>query len=326
MVRTWHLPNSSNMPLTEISSLKVIDSHTEGEPTRVVTNGFPKLLGDTVSAQRDYLKIHYMDLCKGIVLEPRGHAAVVGAILVPPSSPKAATGVIFVNNVGVLGMCGHGAIGVVRTLAYLGRIEPGEVLLETPVGPVWARLTEDGAIQVTNVLSKRHAPSVRVDLETESVIGDIAYGGNWFFISEGHDLSIGIDALTRKAAKIRAAINLQTDLDPMFGLVDHIELLGEPIHHSSHSRNFVLCPGGEFDRSPCGTGLSAKLACLAADCKLEPGEKWIQESYLGTTFSGWYDTTQGGIIPTIQGTASVTAESTLLFKADDPFRYGIEPA
>jgi len=313
------------MPLTEISSLKVVDSHTEGEPTRVVTNGFPKLLGDTVAAQRDYLKLHYLDLCKGIVLEPRGHAAVVGAILVPPTNARAATGVIFFNNVGVLGMCGHGAIGVVRTLAYLGRIEPGDVLLETPVGPVWARLAEDGSIQITNVLSKRHAPSVRIDLKNESIVGDIAYGGNWFFLSEGHDLSIGIDALTRKAQKIREAINGQTDLDPMFGFVDHIELFGAPEKPGANSKNFVLCPGGEYDRSPCGTGLSAKLACLAADLKLAPGEKWVQESILGTTFTGWYEATQGGVIPTIQGNATITAESTLLFKEDDPFRYGIEP-
>lgn len=305
--------------------IEVIDSHTGGEPTRVVINGAPDLGRGSVTDQLARLRDEHDWLRKAVVLEPRGSDVMVAALLVQVDDPSCHAGVIFFNNVGYLGMCGHGTIGVVTTLAHQGRIKPGPIKLQTPVGDVTATLHDDGSVSVTNVPSYRQANKVRVEVEGLGVIsGDVVWGGNWFFLTEDHGQVLDFNRvghLTEVACRIRAAVNGQG-----FPEVDHVELFGPPAHAEANSRSFVLCPGGEYDRSPCGTGTSAKLACLAADGKLAQGKRWVQESIVGSTFDGkfrWMDQAKGIIEPTITGRAFVTVESTLVLHEDDPFRFGI---
>jgi 4-hydroxyproline epimerase len=261
-----------------------------------------------------------------VVNEPRGSDVLVGALLVPPHDPGCDFGVIFFNNVGPLGMCGHGTIGLMVTLAHLGRLKPGTHRIDTPVGPVSATLHPDGRVSVANVASYRHRASVTVDVPgIGGVTGDVAWGGNWFFLvrTPVWELSIqAVETLTDVSWRIRQAVNAQG-----FPEVDHVELFGPP-GCGGHSRNFVLCPGKAYDRSPCGTGTSAKLACLAADGKLAEGEVWVQEGILGSAFEGeyrWEDRARGRVLPVVTGTAHVTAEATLLLKEEDPFQWGIRP-
>jgi 4-hydroxyproline epimerase len=304
--------------------IRVIDSHTEGEPTRVVISGAPDLGRGTVADRLRVFREQHDSFRSAIVCEPRGSDVLVGALLCESSDPSCATGVIFFNNVGYLGMCGHGAIGLVVTLAHLGRIGPGPLKIETPVGIVEAMWHGGGAVSVKNVPSRRHAANVTVEVPgLGEVTGDVAWGGNWFFLVPGHlfELSLpSVERLTNVAWAIRRALNAQG-----FPEVDHIELFGPP-RAGGDARNFVLCPGGAYDRSPCGTGTSAKLACLAADGALREGEPWVQESIIGSKFSGsyqWLDRAAGTILPTVNGTAYITADSTLLLHDGDPFRHGI---
>ena len=260
-----------------------------------------------------------------VTREPRGSDVLVGAVVLPPEATDATAGVIFFNNVGYLGMCGHGTIGVMATLAHLGRIQPGLHRLETPVGLVSAQLHLDGTVSVVNVPSYRVAAGVTVRCSDGSLYtGDVAWAGNWFFLVADHGESIElgrVDALTERSWEIRRSINQQG-----FPLVDHIELFGPALEAGGHSRNFVLCPGKAYDRSPCGTGTSAKLACLAADGKLAPGVPWVQESILGSRFTGhyrWLDEAKGIIEPTVTGIAYLTGENRLWIDSEDPLGWGI---
>ena len=305
--------------------ISIIDSHTGGEPTRTVVAGGPDLgtgpLADRVARFRN----EFDGYRSAIVNEPRGSDVMVGALLCPPNDSSCAAGVIFFNNVGYLGMCGHGTIGVVATLAYLKRLSPGEHKIETNVGIVTAILHDDGSVSVANVPSFRKAKAVSIDVAGIGVVtGDIAWGGNWFYLvdhlPEPLRLS-NVERLTDIAWRIRSAINAQG-----YPEIDHVELFGPATLPGAHSKNFMLCPGKAYDRSPCGTGTSAKLACLAADGKLREGDRWIQESIIGSTFTGtfrWLDRDTGQIIPTITGTAHMTAETTLILHDDDPYRWGI---
>ena len=305
--------------------IQIIDSHTGGEPTRVVVSGGPDL-GDGSAAEQ--LKVFHQQhdrFRSAVVNEPRGSDVLVGAMLVEPTDKSCVTGVIFFNNVGPLQMCGHGTIGLVVTLAHLGRIRPGEHRIGTCVGVVTATLHEDGAVSVANVPSYRKAKGVVVDVPgVGKVTGDVAWGGNWFFLVNDHGQSLelaNVEKLTDLTWRIRQAVNTQG-----FPEVDHVELFGPPQTKGGHSRNFVLCPGKAYDRSPCGTGTSAKLACLAADGKLSEGHAWVQESILGSTFTGrfkWLNREKGEVIPVITGTAFVNAEATLLLDEKDPFCWGI---
>jgi 4-hydroxyproline epimerase len=307
--------------------LTVIDSHTGGEPTRAVLQGGPELGSGPLSVRRERFEREFDRFRSAIVNEPRGSDVVVGALLVEPADSSCVTGVIFFNNVGYLGMCGHGTIGVVITLAHLGRISPGDHRLETPVGVVTATLHPNGEVSVINVPSWRVKKAARIDVPgLGPVSGDVAWGGNWFFLVEQHvqDLSpANTDQLTDFCWRVRQAVNAQG-----FPEVDHVELFGPPVGTRANARNFVQCPGKAYDRSPCGTGTSAKLACLAADGKLAEGTDWIQESILGSTFTGqfrWLDRAAGKITPIITGTASISAEATLLLDEQDPFCWGIRP-
>jgi len=303
--------------------IAVIDTHTGGEPTRVVTAGGPDLGAGPLAAQRERFQRDFDRFRSAIVNEPRGSDVTVGALLCTPLDPSRTAGVIFFNNVGYLGMCGHGTIGVVVALAHLGRLQPGEHRLETPVGVVTATLQSSGKVSVANVPSFRARKGVVVEVPgLGPVRGDVAWGGNWFFLVEksDSDLSLAnVDALTDVCWRIRQALNAQG-----FPEVDHIELFGPPTVAGAHSRNFVLCPGKAYDRSPCGTGTSAKLACLAADGKLAEGESWVQESIIGSTFTGTFRRQGDRVLPTITGAAFVNAESTLLLAEEDPFCWGIQ--
>lgn len=303
----------------------IVDSHTGGEPTRVVLAGGPDLPGKTLAEQVRMFREHYDSFRSAVVNEPRGSDVVVGALLLPPADPSCHVGVIFFNNVGFLGMCGHGTIGLVATLHHLRRIGPGPLRIDTPVGPVTATLHSDGEVSLQNVPSWRARKGVRVEVPGHGpVCGDLAWGGNWFYLVAEHGLELGLahlDRLTGFAWAVRQAVNAQG-----FPEVDHVELFGPPAQADAHSRNFVLCPGKAYDRSPCGTGTSAKLACLAADGKLREGERWVQESVIGSTFTGsftWLDREAGKILPTIRGRAYVNAEATLLLDPSDPFCMGI---
>jgi len=305
--------------------VSVVDSHTGGEPTRVVMAGGPDLGGGTVAAQAEVFRREHDRFRSAVVLEPRGSEVLVGALLMPPADGSCAAGVLFFNNVGLLGMCGHGTIGLVATLAHLGRLAPGEHRLETVVGVVTATLHADGSVSVANVPSHRQARGVTVSVPgIGAVTGDVAWGGNWFFLVSDPAWPLelrDVEALTERSWRIRQAVNAQG-----FPEVDHIELFGPPWTPGGSSRNFVLCPGKAYDRSACGTGTSAKLACLAADGRLAEDEAWIQESILGSTLTGryrWLDRTAGRIQPTITGIAHVTSEATLLLGESDPFRWGI---
>ena len=313
-----------------LTKLHVIDSHTAGEPTRVVVSGGPDLGGGSVADQRIRLGKEHDWLRTSCVSEPRGHDAMVGALLCEPSEPGCATGVIFFNNVGLLQGCVHGTMGVAVTLEHLGRISDGNHRIETPVGVVEVSLGEDGLISVENVPSFRYGEEVSVTVpEWGTISGEVAWGGNWFFLVEGQGPPVeasNIDALTEFTWKVRQSLKRDGITGKDGGEIDHIEVFGPPSDSTiADSRNFVLCPGKEYDRSPCGTGTSAKLACLHAKGKLEEGQVWRQASILDTVFEGSVRR-QGDerVIPLIRGKAWVNGEATLILDPTDPFCFGVQ--
>lgn len=308
-------------------TLDVIDSHTAGEPTRVVIAGFPDLGDGDPAAQLQRFRQKFDHWRSAIVCEPRGSDTVVGALLLPPTEADAVAGVIFFNNVGYLGMCGHGTIGLVRTLHAMGRLAPGRHRLQTPVGTVGVELHPDGRVSVDNVESYRLATGVAVEVAGHGrVIGDIAWGGNWFFITAQTPTPL----LLRHQRELTAYTEAISDALRAAGItgadgaeIDHIEVNAPAADGSGVLANFVLCPGLAYDRSPCGTGTSAKMACLAADGKLAEGETWIQEGILGTRFEGRYRHGTRGILPRITGEAYITAKAQLCIDDADPFAWGI---
>ncbi|MFC5697735.1 4-hydroxyproline epimerase [Pseudomonas sp. GCM10022186] len=309
-----------------MKSIRVIDSHTGGEPTRLVIEGFPSLGQGSMAERRRLLAERFDAWRAAAVLEPRGSDVLVGALLCEPQDPQACAGVIFFNNTGYLGMCGHGTIGLVASLAHMGRIRPGVHRIETPVGTVEATLHEDRSVSVRNVPAYRYRKDVRLEVPgIGQVVGDIAWGGNWFFLIADHGQRVAgdnLDALTAYTCAVKQALEDQGIRGEDGGEIDHIELFAEDA--DADSRNFVLCPGKAYDRSPCGTGTSAKLACLAADGKLAAGEPWRQASIIGSQFEGRFEWLEDGrIVPTIRGRAHLSAEATLLLEDDDPFAWGI---
>ncbi len=307
--------------------IEVLDSHTAGEPTRCVISGGPPLGAGSMAARLERFRSEYDHYRTAILCEPRGSDVLVGALLQEPVDPQSAAGVIFFNNVGYLGMCGHGTIGVAATLAWQGRIGAGDHTFETPVGPVRVSLAASGEVTVANVDAWRYRAHVPVEVPGYGVVhGDIAWGGNWFFLVEEHrfDLRLeDVEPLTEFTWKIRQALRANGITGAGGAEIDHIELCSPAHDARNHGRNFVLCPGKAYDRSPCGTGTSAKMACLAADGKLAPGEEWRQEGILGTVFTGRIEQDGDRILPLIRGSAYVTAVSSLVFQEGDPFRCGI---
>ena len=307
--------------------IQVIDSHTGGEPTRVVVAGGPDLGTGTMAERLTRFREAHDEFRSAVVNEPRGSDVIVGALLCEPVDRECAAGVIYFNNVGYLGMCGHGTIGLMVTLAHMGRVRPGTHRIETPVGTVKAILHETGEVTVENIPSYRTAARVSVDVDGYGrMTGDVAWGGNWFFLVSDHGQRISFDnveRLTDCALRIRRALERDRITGDNGAEVDHIEMFGPPELPDAHTKNFMLCPGGAYDRSPCGTGTSAKLACLAADGKLREGETWRQESIVGSLFEASYRRAGDRIIPSIKGSAWIDAEATLILDPRDPFRTGI---
>ncbi|WP_404938552.1 4-hydroxyproline epimerase [Pseudomonas sp. JDS08PS003] len=308
-----------------MKKITVIDSHTGGEPTRLVIDGFPELGRGSMAERLQTLRSQHDHWRRACVLEPRGSDVLVGALLCEPQAGDACAGVIFFNNSGYLGMCGHGTIGLVRSLYHLGRIDYGVHRIETPVGTVEATLHDDLSVSVRNVPAYRYRTQVALQVPGHGTVhGDIAWGGNWFFlISErGQDIALdNVEALTQYTWRVREALEAAGVTGAEGEVIDHIELFADD--PQADSRNFVLCPGKAYDRSPCGTGTSAKLACLAADGKLAPGQTWRQASVIGSQFSAHYEQAGERIIPTLRGSAHISAEATLLLDDSDPFAWGI---
>ncbi len=306
--------------------IKVLDSHTGGEPTRLVLDGFPDLGHGSMLERRGLLAQLHDPWRSATAMEPRGSDVVVGALLCKPVDPANAAGVIFFNNTGYLGMCGHGTIGLVASLAHMGRIQPGQHRIETPVGTVTATLHDDGSVSVRNVPARRYLKQVAVEVTGYGTVrGDVAWGGNWFFLVSEHGQRVASDnlaALTAYCSALREALVRQGVVGDDGSEIDHIELFADD-DQGADSRNFVLCPGNAYDRSPCGTGTSAKIACLAADGKLQPGEIWLQASVIGSRFEASYALENGQVIPTLRGRAYMSAEATLLIDDSDPFAWGI---
>ena len=312
--------------LTETKRIKVIDSHTGGEPTRVVIDGIPDLGAGPIRDRLALLRDRFDWLRTAVIKEPRGSDVMVGAVVCQPLHPSSTTAVIFFNNVGYLGMCGHGAIGLVASLAHLGRIGLGQHRLETVAGDVTATLHDDGSVSIENVPSFRYRQAVSLNVPWGTVVGDVAWGGNWFFLvsDHGQDLQPShIDSLTEYCWSIRTALREQGVTGRDGAEIDHIELIGPPTDPAlADAKNFVLCPGKAYDRSPCGTGTSAKVACLAADGRLKEGQTWRQQSIIGSVFEASFRRDADAVIPTIQGTAYVNAEATLILDPRDPFACG----
>jgi 4-hydroxyproline epimerase len=313
--------------VSALRRVEVVDSHTAGEPTRVVISGGPDLGTGDLHTRLQTFRTHHDSFRTGVIFEPRGSDVVVGALLCEPVNLSSTAAVVFFNDVSYLGMCGHGTIGVIATLAHLGRIGPGEHRIETPVGVVVARLHADKSVSVQNVLSYRYRSNVTVDVPRYGPFqGDIAWGGNWFFLVSNHNFDLRAQnhaELLAITIGIRDALVANGISGKDNQPIDHIELCGPPQEQRNSGRNFVLCPGVSFDRSPCGTGTSAKMACLYAAGELEPGVTWRQEGILGTVFEGSFDVRGDCVLPTITGRAWITAESTLLFDPSDPFGAGL---
>lgn len=308
--------------------MHVIDSHTGGQPTRVILDGGPDLGSGPLAERAHRLIIEYKEFCQSVMLEPRGQPAMVGALLVEPTDPECITGVIYLDAGAVLGMCGHGTIGLAVTLAHMGRIGLGTHKIETPVGVVEVHLSDANTVTVKNIESRRIHREISVKVEgLGTVTGDVAYGGNWFFIVDPSPIPVttgNLRKLTDTSIAVREAAIAQGVGGENGQLIDHVVFQDISPKANVHSRNFVLCPDDTYDRSPCGTGSSARLACLAAEGRLAPGEEIVQESAIGSSYRLSYQPgANGGIIPTISGQAFVTAETTLMFNDLDPFRNGI---
>jgi 4-hydroxyproline epimerase len=319
--------------MTAALGARIIDSHTAGEPTRIVVEGGPHGSAPTLAQRVEDLRQHHDAWRRALAREPRGNDVIVGAYLCPPVNPGSVCGVVFFNNVGYLGMCGHGTIGLVSTLAYLGRIHSGAHHIDTPVGTVRAELHTDGTVTVANVPSYRLRHHVGVDVPGFGRLhGDVAWGGNWFFICADHGLTLDLThlpALTACTQALRRVLAQDGITGANGAEIDHIELTGPAHDPQNQGRNFVMCPGMAYDRSPCGTGTSAKLACLAADQALAPGEFWRQESVIGSVLGGQYQigpaTPEGHatVLPFIQGRAHVTLDARMVLDPSDPFAWGI---
>jgi 4-hydroxyproline epimerase len=313
--------------LPKLDRIHVVDSHTGGEPTRVIVSGGPSLPAGSVAQKLDHLRRNYDCFRTSTINEPRGSDIIVGALLCEPEDPSSAAGVIYFNNVGYLGICVHGTIGLIVTLAYLGKIKSGVHRIESPVGTVTATLHESGEVTVANVPSYRSTSNVSVDVPGYGTVrGDVAWGGNWFFLVDKSPIEISaanVTELTDFTWAIRQSLTRNKITGNGGHEIDHVELFADSKSPEADSKNFVLCPGKAYDRSPCGTGTSAKLACLYADGKLKPGQVWRQESIVGSIFEGSLQVQNGHILPSVKGSAFITSEADLILDPVDPFRHGL---
>lgn len=311
---------------SSLRMMRVVDSHTAGQPTRVIVEGGPDLGSSSLAERRDRLRTNFDRFRSAVVGEPRGSDALVGALLTKPSDESCAAGVIFFDNAGYLDISGHGMIGLAVTLEYLGRIGTGLSRLETPAGVVTADIHPIGDISIQNVPSFRHAKNVEVSVDGSKIVGDVAWGGSWYFLVNDHreEISAGnVERLTDVARSLRRALGRDKVTGPRGEEVTDVALFGPPQRRDANSKNFVLRSGKSYRRSPSGTATSAKLACLYADGSLAEGQLWRQESIIGTIFDGSVKVVDGAILPIIRSTAHVTAESMLIVDERDPFCWGL---
>jgi 4-hydroxyproline epimerase len=318
-------PNKRTMNPT-IQTISILDSHTGGEPTRLVLAGGPELGDGPLSERLQRFRTQHDHIRSAIICEPRGSDVLVGAMLVTAHEPECSAGLLFFNNAGYLGMCGHGLIGAVVSLAYLGQLAPGKHRIDTPVGVVQAQLNDANSATIWNVPAYRHLHQITIEVPgIGPITGDVAWGGNWFFLVNQHGQELllsNVVQLTDFAWRVRAALELAGVRGAGGAIIDHVELFAPSTE--ADSKNFVLCPGRAYDRSPCGTGTSAKLACLAADGKLGAGQIWRQESITGSIFEASYAfAEQDRVLPCIRGQAHVMARTELLLDPHDPLIWGM---
>jgi 4-hydroxyproline epimerase len=311
--------------------VRVIDSHTIGEPTRLVLDdaflhGLDLGTG-SVRSRRDVFRSRYDHLRRALVADPRGVEAMVGVILVPPSDPTCDFGALYCNRVGYLDMCGHATIGLAVSLGHIGRIKPGAFRLETPAGIVGVEWHGGSEASIQSVSPRRiHRMLSIACRDGTTVNGDVATSGLWFFICRDHGIPVVPDAIPRlleKAWMIRRSLEAAGITGDAGEPIDHIVLMGQALDPANSARNFVLCPDGAFDRSPCGTATSALVGCLYEDGHLDEGAAWRQESILGGLYESSIRRQGGVLIPTVRGRAWITAEATLHFAEDDPYRTGL---
>jgi proline racemase len=319
--------------------LSVIDTHTAGEPTRILT-GYSKVQGSSIFEIKRKLQAEHDWLRRFLLQEPRGHRDMFGAVLLPPKTRECDLGVIFMDNGGYLDMCGHGIIGAVTCAIETHIVKPKkEILVDTPAGVVKARTaTRKGKVES---VSFENVPafkmkSIQVQLEGKTVPVDIAFGGNFFAHLYAKEVALEIEPRNGSkfidlGIRIRDAVNQRGKLvhpdKPGIGRVELVEFSGPPKTEDANARNVVVFGQGQIDRSPCGTGTCAKMALLHSEGKLKIGEKFVHESILGTKFLGrLLGTTRVGeydaVVPEITGSASVTGFNRLVLDDNDPFEDG----
>ena len=323
-----------------------IDGHTAGNPVRLVAGGAPLLAGSSMSERRQDFLARFDWIRRGLMFEPRGHDMMSGGFLYPPFDPGHDAAILFIETSGCLPMCGHGTIGMVTFAIEHGLIRPrtpGRLSVEVPAGVIGIEYTTAGdkvtSVTIRNVASYIAARGVRIDVpELGPLSVDVAYGGNFYAIIEPQNGYRGIDELG--AARIlslspvvrslmRAALEPVHPLDPTIRGVSHVMWTDKPKSAGAHGRNAVFYGDRAIDRSPCGTGTSARLAHLAGTGRLEAGEPFIHESIIGSRFTGRVQQTVDlrgtpAIIPSIEGSAFATGLNTLWIDPEHPFPTGFQ--
>lgn len=327
------------------SILTTVDTHTAGEPTRVLVAGLPFLRG-SMAERRRQLQEEYDSIRTVLMHEPRGHAGMFGAMLMAPANPEADLGVVFMDTGGYLAMCGHGSIGAIAAALATGALERREpetiVVLDTPAGLVRARVETEGGgvgrIAVENVPAFLWRSDAEITLGSRRLHVDIAFGGNFFALVPAHRLGLTVEPcclrdLVQQGMEIRAAIEEQLEvvhpLEPDIDSVDLVEIYDEEPEEGIDCRNVVVFGDGQVDRSPCGTGTSAKMAALYAAGRLALGEPFVNQSIIGTCFTGRLlrEESVGGfsaVVPEIAGHAYVTGLQQFVIDPDDPLKAGFQ--
>ena len=323
-----------------------IDAHTCGNPVRVVTGGGPRLEGSTMSERRQHFLAEYDWIRTGLMFEPRGHDMMSGSILYPPTRDDTDMGLLFIETSGCLPMCGHGTIGTVTVMIEHGLVKPktpGKLRLEVPAGMVEAYYRMDGphvdAVRIVNVASYLHSAGLSVDCPGHGTLSvDVAYGGNFYAIIDPQGEFKSLDELTagdilRLSPMIRKRMNEQyafvhPDNKTISGL-SHVQWTGRPKNPRAHARNAVLYGEQAIDRSPCGTGTSARMAQWAAKGKLKVGDEFVHESIIGSLFTGRVEAEtivgdRKAIIPSIEGWARITGFNTIFIDDRDPYNHGFQ--